>query len=385
MLIYHTDDIKVNDARLSDDIDIEMDNISLITDVLNYCSNESDNRTLIKNLSNLDDLLYELTMELEEQRLFNYFDKQYRIYLIEQMRASPPFAKKIKGLVDLVKKSNIDIITEIDVNTHTNITNDKNTVSKTDAKINAETVVKSGANDNSKKTRKPDLNRLFMPASEAKFVINVAKKTFIDSIIDTYKDDSAIIAQFLCDFHRQTIRINDMPCENIDDFFLQLSRKNRKTSIINNDGKEMSILMLILLLTCQSTHYLSYLYPYNVVNMMRENAITTSKYIDTNNNDDMTTKKRSNDAKTKHELNKNNIPLFEDPIVNYYVMNGDGMNIIDIVIDDIVIRPDIECIIRSNYKIYDIHNDKKIYDISAETIFNERSEHCLIKYIVSSC
>ena len=87
-------------------------------------------------------------------------------------------------------------------------------------------------------------------------------------------------------------------------------------------------------------------------------------------------------SSSMHKSNLEPSVTFQDPRANYFAMNGDVMNTTNIIIDDIDVRPEIGCIIGSSYKIFDTHNEKKIYDIKSELIFNEKSDRCLIKYIV---
>jgi hypothetical protein len=298
---------------------------------------ESDYCKRSEIIKELERLTHELEMAIEEKRLFDYFDKQYRIYLVEQMSVSPLFTAKIKDVIELVKGDVIDIITDTD--------------------------------------GKPNMYDLFMPPNthpdkdcntvKSEFVISMCKQTFINSIIETYRDDSSIITQFLCDFHRQTVIVNDTVYDNIDELLLQLSISNRKTGIMNREKKPMSSMILLLLIMCQSSHYLSYLHLYNAINVIREKAILTSNY--------------QNDCTKKTNVQC----AFEDPRANYHAMNGDDSNITEIIINDIDVRPEVGCIIKSHYKIYDTQNDRKVHDVYAETIFNEKSERCLIKYSIT--
>jgi hypothetical protein len=287
---------------------------------------EPNSGTTVELLKELDRVTHELEFLLEEQKLNEYFDKQCRIYLVEQMSISKMFSAKIKPIIDLVERESIEIYSG-------NI-------------LGAES--------------KPNLSKLFIPESGSEFIISLSSQAFLDSITETYTTDNMIINQFLKDFSRQHVSINDIMYTDIDDFFLKLSESNRKTTILNKDQNKMSSMMFLLLVTCQSSHYLSYLYPYNSVNAVRDEAILKS--------DKLNTLDKPNTTKNLQE--------------NYFVMSGDDLDSIDIIIDDIDIKPEIGCIVKSGYKIFDIQNETKIYDIKSELIFNEKSDRCLIKYIV---
>jgi hypothetical protein len=216
-----------------------------------------------------------------------------------------------------------------------------------------------------------NLSKLFMPKHKSEFIISVNATTFVNSIIETYDSDKSVVNQFLHDFFRQIVSINDIVYENIDDLFLTLSTSNRKTSILSKSGEPMSTMMLLLLITCQSSHYLSYLYPHNTIGKVRDAAILDSEY----SNDQKLPK--CEDAIVKP------IVAFEDPTANYFVMNSDSFNVTNIIIDEIDVRPEVGCVIESTYKIFDTQNYQKVYDIHAETIFNEKSDRCLIKYVIT--
>jgi hypothetical protein len=279
-----------------------------------------DTRDMIRELERLT---LELSLAIEEKKLNEYFDKQYRIYLVEQLSVSPLFADRIEKIIDLVKEDSIRIIA--------------------DNEIVSGTVT--------------DLSRLFMPEDSSEFIISIESREFLDSILETYDSDKAIINQFLHDFFRQIVSINDVIYGDIDELFLELSSSNRKTTIQSRAGKPISTMMLLLLITCQSSHYLSYLYPHNIITEVRDQIAMESE-LDTEDR-------------------------FKDSRAAYYVMNSSEFNITNIIIDHIDVRPEVGCVIDSSYKIFDTQDCKKVYDIRAQTIFNEKSDRCLIRYNVT--
>lgn len=270
----------------------------------------------------LERLTLELSLAIEEKKINDYFDKQYRMYLVEQLSVSPLFSDRIADIIDRVREDNLFIITDQEISS--------NTIDST------------------------VIDSLFMPETSSEFVLSIEAKEFLNSILETYDSDRAIVNQFLHDFFRQVVSINDVVHEDIDSLFLELSNSNRKTKIRSKSGKPISTMMLLLLITCQSSHYLSYLYPHNAVTDIRDRVAEQG------------------------ELDEEN--KFKDSRAACYVMNSSEFNIMNIIIDHIDVRPEIGCIIDSAYKIFDTQEDQKVYDIKAQTIFSERAERCMIRY-----
>lgn len=270
----------------------------------------------------LERLTLELSLAIEEKKINDYFDKQYRMYLVEQLSVSPLFSDRIADIIDRVKEDNLFIITDQEISS--------NTIDST------------------------VIDSLFMPETSSEFVVSIEAKEFLNSILETYDSDRAIVNQFLHDFFRQVVSINDVVHEDIDSLFLELSNSNRKTKIRSKAGKPISTMMLLLLITCQSSHYLSYLYPHNAVTDIRDRIVE------------------------KGEMDEEN--KFRDSRAACYVMNSSEFNVMNIIIDHIDVRPEIGCIIDSTYKIFDTQENQKVYDIKAQTIFSERAERCMIHY-----
>lgn len=308
---------KINTA---DDIENELLNSILSKYEPENRKNEVDETK--EMIRELERLTLELSLTIEEKKINDYFDKQYRVYLIEQMIVSHLLSTRIKTIINLVKDDKIKVYTDNEMRSF-NVT---------------------------------ELQELFTPTKESEFIISIESSSFLNSILETYNSDKAIVNQFLCDFFRQIVSINDVVLDNIDDLFLELSASNRKTSIISNSGKPITTMMFLLLITCQSSHYPSYIYPHNAVTEIR-------------------------DTITK----RNEILRERDSKADYFVMNSNEFNITNIIIDRIDVRPEVGCIIDSTYKIFDTENLKKVYNIKAQTIFIEKSERCLIKYHIIRC
>jgi hypothetical protein len=314
-----TDDGNNVDTTIEIAEDIERDILDSILeryepkDKKDNTETDTSTREMIKELERLT---LELSLAIEEKKIMNYFDTQYRVYLVEQMTVSPLFASRIQNIIDLVKTGKIRVITDREI--------------------------ESGEVEY--------IPRLFMPHKSSDFIVSIESRTFLNSILETYDSDKAIVNQFLHDFFRQIVSINDVVYDDIDALFLELSTSNRKTGIRSKAGKPISTMMLLLLITCQSSHYLSYLYLHNAVTEVRDRMIKVNE---------------------------------SDPRSGYYVMNSNEFNVTNIIVDHIDVRPDVGCIIDSTYKVLDTKNCKKIYNIKAQTIFNEKSERCLIRYNIT--
>lgn len=181
-------------------------------------------------------------------------------------------------------------------------------------------------------TNPSKIYRLFTPTNTRFFAVYVPKSTFMKSITETYKIDADILNQFTCDFYRQNIYFNNVKCSNIDELFFKLSKYNK---MIDNS----STMMTILLMTCQSSHFLSYYYPHMAIN--------------------------------SNPTNKQN---------TIYVMNGSKMSDICINMDS----SEYTCKINSNYKILDIESNTQIYNIDAQTIVSSASNASYIEYKINA-
>ena len=294
-------------------------------------------------IAELERLIHEVELVVAQKTIDEYFDHQHRKDLVKQMQVSPLFAS-------LVSEITSDIMNGVEI-------------------------IPSGQIPTPR-----DMSNAFLPPDNSEFMISMSTGEFIKMIATTYKTDKAVIDQFLRDFDRQIIKINGQTYRNIDDLFMELSASNRKTKIANGDGKELSSMMALLLITCQSTHFVSYMFAHESVSDVREKAIMTSDASSTRHSVEKVVV-RSNDV----DCEARKVDAFVDPRVNYYVMNGEGFNTIDIVIDNITLEPTIGCVIETTYKILDTSTTKKVYDIATQTIYSENADRCLIKYTVTKC
>jgi hypothetical protein len=309
----------------------------LISSLNGYTSSIKNAKT-DELISKLQSLTRELCLSIEEHKLNSYFDKEYMSYLSNKIRISDMFGAKVSGILESIVKGDTRLISQ-------DVSQDISRDTSHDASIE-------------------DLVPYFTDTTKPQSIVySISAQTFIDSIVESYESDKSIVNQFLCDFFRQTIRANGNTYRSIDDLFAIMSESNYKTQICSNMNsntidaidakqKQLSSFMLMLLLTCQSSHYLSYVYPYKVLEHLRK-LDNHNKYVMTD---------------TEQGFNTTNL-FTSDPIS-------------DIMADR---SPEIGCIIESSYKILDVETATKLCSIKAETIFTERSDRCLIKYTVIPC
>jgi hypothetical protein len=293
-----------------------------------------DNKDIDDLIEELERLTIKLSLKVEEDKINKYFDEEYSEYVLKKMCISPIFGDKIMKIIESIKENKAGLLVEYYEN------NDLSEEANLKANLKA-------------------MEKFFLPHIDIKknkknkqqteFVYSIGIDKFVESILETYKSDTEIINQFLCDFFRQKITVNDVKYENIDELFLCLSKNNYKTKIVSKYQKNMSSFIFMLLLTCQSSHYLSYLYPHKVL----ENI-----------------KKKNNDEDVK----------------NYYVMSSGEFNTTNLYTSDFVEdiiqgrQPEFGCMIESSYKILNTDTCEKLYDIKAKTFLTENSERCIIKY-----
>lgn len=101
-------------------------------------------------------------------------------------------------------------------------------------------------------------------------IIIFSHEYFLDSIMKTYRDNGEIIKQFLLDFDREYVVINNKIIRSLDDFFLLVSEYNKKIELNN---KNITILTLIMLLACQTSFYLSFKYLFDKIEDLKNNNI----------------------------------------------------------------------------------------------------------------
>lgn len=280
------------------------------------CPDNNDDELILK----IEEEICRFEKMIEKMELLEFFKKQYMQYVIKRLHTeSGLYKKKIDSLVELITEQNkIKMYDDSEIDSYSHIflpeylNNAKQQIKQTDQKV---------------------------------FFVCVDKYKFVESIIEVYNTNASILSQFIQDFHRGKMIINDIIYTNIDELFYELSRVNRMTKIRNLKDEKMSTFMLSLLLMCQTSHYMSYMYPFNAINELKKH---NTKYDD------------------------------------YNVLNSNKQisNTINITIDRINVVPEMGCSITSCYEVFDVKGNFKVYDITVETIFKERAEIVLLKYII---
>ena len=142
-----------SESDIASDIEKELlDSILLRYEPENRKSDADETSEMIKELERLT---LELSLTIEEKKINDYFDKQYRLYLIEQMIVSPLLSTRIQEIIDLVKNDQIKILTDAELSTLGLL----------------------------------ELSDIFMPQKESDFIISIESKSFLDSILETYESD----------------------------------------------------------------------------------------------------------------------------------------------------------------------------------------------------
>ena len=159
--------------------------------------------------------------------------------------------------------------------------------------------------------------------------IDFSRELFLNSIIETYPIDETIIKQFMVDFPRQDIFINDTKYDCTYKFMLEIVKYNRLIKI--NDKTEISLLLFILLIICQSSFYLQYEHVYTKLKM-----------------------------------------------TNMFVLDAGKRKVIKIYLSDILFHVSFI----AKHKIVNIDEKIKLYDYLSETIYDHYNDICIIIYHV---
>jgi hypothetical protein len=105
-------------------------------------------------------------------------------------------------------------------------------------------------------------------------IVTMDRKEFINAMLESYKDEVDMLRQFATDFKRLSIYINDIKCDDIDEFMRKLlatkarvietdkgsSDEEKLTDIKGKNGKCMSMLMFTILICCQSSFFFPFLF-----------------------------------------------------------------------------------------------------------------------------
>ena len=179
-------------------------------------------------------------------------------------------------------------------------------------------------------------------------ITSISQQKFLALVLETYPDDDAIIKQFMLDLPRQDVYLNGQKIKKIDDLFMGLSIHNKLiyfNQSISTSRSCISIMMIALLLICQSSFYVSFLHLHNKVGKMKSIIDNDVLYI--------------ND-------HRHNIHVTDLKERNRIIMS--------------ISEGTFSCSFDANYRILDIMKDRILFKVQAETLFDINTDTCLIVY-----
>lgn len=221
-------------------------------------------------------------------------------------------------------------------------------------KINKQLEMSKILNKYTDKNNIDEINKYFendiLDISNLNDIVSIPRKEFVNMVFTSYKKDTDIIKQFLIDFPRQEIYINNKRCSCVNSFLLQISKYNENIEI---DNFKTSKLMFIIAMLCQSSFYTSYYEIHSKLIKMKTNIIDRYNI----------------------EWAKNN-KIINSNMNNIYVLDGNKRNSINILIDENTLRINFT----ATFKLMDIETEIILAYITSETIFDRNNEECLILY-----
>lgn len=179
-------------------------------------------------------------------------------------------------------------------------------------------------------------------------IVSISKEKFMNLCLETYLDDDAILKQFIVDYPREDVFLNGKRIKTIDELFIDLSRSNRMIQLepaTRNKRNQISTMIFALLLMCQSSFYVSFLHLHNKVNKMKM------------------TLEQDPSLKNDKKYNIHVTDLKERNQIHLYVSENT-----------------FSCSFEAKYKIIDISEDRTLYKVDTETLFDLNSDLCLVVY-----
>lgn len=175
-------------------------------------------------------------------------------------------------------------------------------------------------------------------------IVKGMSRNFMDILIDTYPDDEKIVKQFMLDFPRNTVSVNNQQVDSVDKFVEMLTPFNRNHVMFNEDGNRkrvLGIIPFIMSFVCQSSFYPSYIHLFNKLQKMKD----TNSWNNGLNNIHLTDTK---------ERNTIEINVTEDKI---------------------------QCALIACFQLIDVGLEENVlYSIKAETLFDSDMDNYLIVY-----
>ena len=101
-------------------------------------------------------------------------------------------------------------------------------------------------------------------------IVSITNEKFINLLLESYHSDNNIVEQCLLDITREDIIINNVLVNTIDQLFLILSRYNKEVNVCSN-RHNISLMLLCILIICQSSFYVSFVHIHNKIKQIKHN------------------------------------------------------------------------------------------------------------------
>jgi len=207
-------------------------------------------------------------------------------------------------------------------------------------------------------------------------IVSFEVSNFINLILESYHDEESIIRQFFDDYKRFNITINGNTYTTFSDFVSAILPFNSDIKIDNlknvekagstgtsKDEGKISMIMLILLLSCQSSMFISFEYIHNKLTKMKNESAKMGKI--------------SRSVKMKKRMSGSKYHVKRDPNI-YEIMLADTRERKDIIFE--CQKNYLRCIYKSKYKIISTSSGEPLMYIEVEMSFDINSKTGLIIY-----
>lgn len=104
-----------------------------------------------------------------------------------------------------------------------------------------------------------DINDSKAIKDSSSVIVTIQTKKFIEGMLESYKNNLDLVKQFIIDFDRLSIFIDDVKYTNIDTVLQKLLELKFEYTLKNKSDK-MSFLLFTMMLCCQSSFFFSFLF-----------------------------------------------------------------------------------------------------------------------------
>lgn len=177
-------------------------------------------------------------------------------------------------------------------------------------------------------------------------VLSVPRDNFLDIILESYPNDEAIIKQAMIDIPRHNICINSNIIKNLDEMLFHLSTFNRQLFLDCTKRHNITLIMLVILLSCQSSFFLSFAHLHKKIENMME------------------------------ILKNDNIPE-DDPKYSISLADMGRKKEIKFYVD----KDSLKISFVVYYRLFDRNTERLISGIRTETLFDLDTDVCLLTYM----